>query len=347
MAHSNGYSVQNEAYKLRNIRSRNTTNNNNILKHKNVQEYASSNNKQTSKLSRNYNRSAVAKVMWEPGILSGYRPTDQPWTFYLKSLFWIHNETGNVWTHLIAPFLSLTLVFTFRKDIAFSTDISAHGLLAFTVTSAISFLSSAGAHLFHSKSELAHYTVFSLDYIGIALYGYGYGTMLYYCSGTELFYNTMGNFFPIVHAILTSNITLCNIMARTIYKNKQCPGRKCLQVVSVASSVIFCQLIVLFRIYDAEIGGGSIPYSHHLYQIVFSISNGILFSFHQPERAFPGKVWYMGARTPVVSFVCDIVYFVSVICLSWGFVINAKISTKHGTAKRADYLGEFRGCNFD
>ena len=163
-------------------------------------------------------KDCVSKFMRRPGILTGYRPADQPWNYYLRSTFWIHNETGNVWTHLLGSVIIIRLVFSFNLD--FSTDTSAHGLLVFAFTSTFCFICSVSAHLFHNKSDLIHYVLFSFDYIGIALYGYGYGIMLYYCSGNELFYNTMGHFFPIVHAFLATNITLSSIIGRIRYGNR-------------------------------------------------------------------------------------------------------------------------------
>ena len=56
-------------------------------------------------------RENVPEVMWEPGVLTGYRPIDQPWTYYLKSLCWIHSETVNVWTHLVLPYVILVVVY--------------------------------------------------------------------------------------------------------------------------------------------------------------------------------------------------------------------------------------------
>ncbi|CAM4952820.1 unnamed protein product, partial [Rotaria socialis] len=43
----------------------------------------------------------VPLVLTEPFILRGYRSTHQPWSYYWKSLFHKHNETINVWSHLI------------------------------------------------------------------------------------------------------------------------------------------------------------------------------------------------------------------------------------------------------
>ena len=77
-------------------------------------------------------REQVPSVMWEPGILHGYRSSNQPWSYYFKSLFWIHNETINVWSHLVAPYIILVLVYVLGKDINFFADKSSHGLLLFS-----------------------------------------------------------------------------------------------------------------------------------------------------------------------------------------------------------------------
>lgn len=44
----------------------------------------------------------VPLLFREPYILSGYRPVGHSWSFYFLSLFQIHNETINVWSHLLA-----------------------------------------------------------------------------------------------------------------------------------------------------------------------------------------------------------------------------------------------------
>ena len=249
----------------------------------------------------------VPKVIRRPGILTGYRPADQPWSYYFRSLFWIHNETGNIWTHLLAPVLCISLVYSFSRDLNFSADASTHGLLLFTVTSTLSFISSTVAHLLHNKSELAHYILFSMDYIGIALYGYGFGMMLYYSSGNKLFYDTMGHYFPVVHSLLTSNITLCCFIARTKYRHRHSIERKCLQVVSSAVAVIFSEVVVMFRIYsEIKSNDISITRSYHMYQLIFSVTNGLSFAMHQPEKSYPGKfdIWGHGHQWFHISVAC-------------------------------------------
>lgn len=44
----------------------------------------------------------VPPLFRERFILTGYRPTGMSWRCYALSLFQIHNETLNVWSHLLA-----------------------------------------------------------------------------------------------------------------------------------------------------------------------------------------------------------------------------------------------------
>ena len=244
-------------------------------------------------------REMVPSVMWEVAILTGYREAYQPWIYYLKSLFWIHNETGNIYTHLLSPLFTLAMVYYFSKNIDFYTNQSAHGMLVFIVTAIFMFLLSATAHLLHSKSEMTHYIMYCLDYFGIAQFAYGQGIMLYYCSGNELFYKTVGKSFPIVVALFASNATICKVMARTLYE-KHNPKRKLLQV----SSGVLCFFVgespILFRLYSCMMQNNFFcdvkSTFYHSLANVFSLLCVLLFSLHQPEKAYPGKfdIWGHG-----------------------------------------------------
>ena len=239
----------------------------------------------------NLKREEVPILFWEPGILTGYRAINKPWIYYLRSLFKLHNETFNVWTHLVAPILYSAIVYRCGYDLDYWRDPSSWGILILGVTSSLSALGSAAAHLLHSRSDIAHYVMFSFDYMCIGLYGYGFGIMLYHSSGNELFYAKIGSVFPYIHAASATNITLCNLLARVLYQHRQCLGRKIMQAGSCAISILCCELIPVFRIYSCLTGNtcASDGIIHHIPYHVFTITNGILFSRHQPERTFPGE----------------------------------------------------------
>ena len=253
------------------------------VKHQEAREFAET--------SSNLKRDEVPTLFWEPGIITGYRAVNQPWSYYFKSLFRLHNETGNVWTHLFAPVVYLVLVYRFGYDLDYQNDSNTWGILILGVTSVFSGFGSAAAHLLHSRSELVHYVMFSIDYMCVALYGYGFGIMLYYSSGNEIFYTTLGSVFPILHIICASNITLCNSLARVLFGHRQCLNRKILQAGSAAVSILCCEIIPIFRLYSCWKNNtwATDTIMYHVPYHVFTITNGILFSKHQPERAFPGK----------------------------------------------------------
>ena len=241
-------------------------------------------------------REEVPSVMREPGILTGYRPINQPWSYYIKSLFWIHNETGNIWTHLTAPYIVIVLVYIIGKDINFFKDKSSHGILMFTVASFFVFMCSASAHLLCNKSVLWFNTMFALDYVGIAVYIYGQGMLLYYCSGNALFYTKMGSFYPLVHAILCINITFG--MTLSIKYRHRLVICKLLKMVPCAVALGFCQIILLLRLYTCFRENNCFDNPNHfqIYPACMALINALTFSLHLPERAYPGKfdIWGHG-----------------------------------------------------
>lgn len=48
----------------------------------------------------------------EPFIHNGFRPVNQPYSYYAKSLFTKHNETINAWSHYLGAIYTMYLAFT-------------------------------------------------------------------------------------------------------------------------------------------------------------------------------------------------------------------------------------------
>lgn len=53
------------------------------------------------------------ELFCEPYIHNGFRPINQPYTYYMKSLFTKHNETINAWSHYIGAMYTIYLAFTY------------------------------------------------------------------------------------------------------------------------------------------------------------------------------------------------------------------------------------------
>lgn len=78
----------------------------------------------------------------------------------------------NVWSHLLAA--PIHLYATWRCfDSWDPQDCTTWGLLVLGLALATYSVLSAGAHLLSARSSMAHLVLFAVDYVGIAVYGYG------------------------------------------------------------------------------------------------------------------------------------------------------------------------------
>ncbi len=118
----------------------------------------------------------VSDVPWvfrESHIFTGYRPPDQNWRYYFLTLFQRHNESLNVWTHLLASLIILVKFQELSETVDFLRDPHAQPLFILLLAAFTYLGCSALAHLLSAKSELSHYTFYFLDYVGVAVYQYG------------------------------------------------------------------------------------------------------------------------------------------------------------------------------
>lgn len=140
-------------------------------------------------------RAVLSPVLKTDYIQRGYRKPYKPKRYYIHSLFQLHNETLNVWTHLIA-----TLVFVYKfiqttEYVNYIDDVNSLPVLVFSIGTIVSTLFSAVAHLMHSRSEYHHFKYFQIDYFGVNLNAHGVGMIYMFFSGTELFYDHWGAYF--------------------------------------------------------------------------------------------------------------------------------------------------------
>ncbi|KAG9344764.1 hypothetical protein JZ751_010451 [Albula glossodonta] len=188
--------------------------------------------------------SDVPSLFREPYILTGYRPTGQDWRCYLLSLFQRHNESLNVWTHLLAVPIVLL---------------------------------SVAAHLLQSHSELAHYTLFFVDYVGVSVYQYGCALAYYfYCSEYAWRESGVGALFLPGAAFLGWLSCAGCCFAKFRYRRPYPPRRK------------VCQLIPTGLAYLLDIS----PVAHRL--VAFFMLAAFFFSCPVPERFFPGRCDIVG-----------------------------------------------------
>ena len=129
----------------------------------------------------------VFDIYVEPFIHTGFRLPNQPYSYYCRSLFSLHNETFSVWIHLLGTIILLIQVSQHISQLSinsysiiYSIYILYNGLGA-----SIMLLCSAQAHLFHSRTLADHLRSFYLDYFGINFYGFTSGIILHKFSHKE------------------------------------------------------------------------------------------------------------------------------------------------------------------
>ncbi|XP_067900294.1 membrane progestin receptor beta-like isoform X2 [Heterodontus francisci] len=237
----------------------------------------------------------VPKLFREPYIHSGYRPVEQDWKYYLLSLFQQHNEALNVWTHLLA---ALVLVIRFQVFLeTTSTFPTVYGLpLCFFIIACITYLScSVLAHLFQSKSELAHYSFYFLDYVGVGAYQYGSALAhYYYCTEPE-WYQVIHQFFLPTAALLgwLSCIGCC--FSKIHFQRPYPIRRKICQMVPAFLAYALDISPIVHRIATCWVTGCTDQAIwYHTWQIVLFILASCFFSYPVPEKYFPGRCDIVG-----------------------------------------------------
>uniref|UniRef100_A0A667ZFJ6 Progestin and adipoQ receptor family member 8 n=1 Tax=Myripristis murdjan TaxID=586833 RepID=A0A667ZFJ6_9TELE len=234
----------------------------------------------------------VPPLFREPYILSGYRPPGLPWRCYLLSLFQLHNETLNVWSHLLAA-VCVALLSLLR----FSSR-SPHVLpqrWTVPLPCALTYCSAA-AHLLQAHSELAHYSLFFLDYVGVAIYQYGCALALSVYSAEPAW--TLAVFLPAAAILSWLSCTSCCV-AKLCFRRPYPLCRKLCQVVPLGVAYLLDVSPLAHRLATTAWTGSStlhglqVPVSS-LHQVALFLLAACFFSCPVPERCSPGRYDVIG-----------------------------------------------------
>jgi predicted membrane channel-forming protein YqfA (hemolysin III family) len=264
--------------------------------HSSKEEHSNNNNMQVSKLSDfkllpTTHRDGVPALFREPHVNHGFRPLHQPWYYYLFTVFQLHNESMNVWTHLIAFVLMSEKLLRFSGDVDFVGDPYSWPMLAGLVCGILLYVFSAGAHCMQSKSELFHYTSFMIDYAGIGLYGLGSVIVHHAYCNEDSFYHAVNWFFVPLGCCFGFAICFCCTIAKVIYTRPYPFVRKIWQMAPVAGVYVLLISPIVHRLFCCFVLGDdcndSIPY--HCRQIFWFLISGFFFASDFPQRRYPGK----------------------------------------------------------
>ena len=144
-------------------------------------------------------------------ILTGYRPFERSKCYYCKSFFKLHNETINIWTHMIGMFLFAGLLGYINTDsnLALYTG-QAILMNVYVISCILTYGFSAIMHTFYPISEFVCSSLQTLDYLGIGLQIFTTMQVFiyysFYCQPTlSLIYMNLTGALNIISLIILTN----------------------------------------------------------------------------------------------------------------------------------------------
>ena len=236
----------------------------------------------------------VSKHSQNPYILHGYRLENLSPKDCVRSCFLLCNETANIWTHVIAliVFISMSVKLFSKEDVF---DPLVWPLLTYSVGICFMFLSSVFAHTFCAVSPRVHHTCFFVDYAGVAVFTMPAGQcMLFYMRALEpeltiLKYPALVFLFTMTVSTLT---TIMVALSRFKWHNYRYFIRTFTFIVPflIHTFPLTHRLITCSSEVDCEFQ--ALP--HLTWHIVWYLLAVLVTALHIPERLFPGKFDYIG-----------------------------------------------------
>ncbi|XP_071119105.1 membrane progestin receptor alpha-B-like [Haliotis cracherodii] len=248
----------------------------------------------------------VAPVFREPFILTGYRLQDQPWCYYWKTLFHVHNESVNVWSHVLATLLILRHVWSFSQTFDFIEDKYSWSLIGFSLGCFLGTLLSAIAHQFHSKSVWWHYVLFMMDYGGVTLYTFGTGIgCMYICSQRYMYAVMEPVFLPLNVFFSWFTFYVC-CRAKLKFASTNNSTRYVFMIAALLLYALVISIPIFARYTECMTTPGcSLASLNHLTMCFLLLAIcAILFSCHAPERLAPGRFDLLGHGHSLFHLLC-------------------------------------------
>lgn len=225
-------------------------------------------------------------------LLHGHRPPLPSFRACFKSIFRIHTETGNIWTHLLGCvfFLCLGIFYMFRPNIAFVAPIQEKVVIGLFFLGAILCLSFSWVfHTVYCHSEGVSRVFSKLDYSGIAFLIMGsFVPWLYYS-----FYCNPQPCFVYLIIICVLGIAAIIVSQWDLFATPQYRGVRAGVFVGLGLSGIIPTLH--FVIAEGFLKAATMGQVGWLFLMAtLYITGALLYAARIPERFFPGKcdIWF-------------------------------------------------------
>ncbi|XP_063417622.1 membrane progestin receptor alpha-B-like [Mytilus trossulus] len=241
--------------------------------------------------------SKMPALLQNRGIVFGYRQINQPWSYYARSICQFHNETFNIWTHLIAIVIHLSMIYQYADECDFYRDKHSWTLLIFSVCCIYSTTISVIAHIFHSKNIDAHYSLFLFDYTGAYLYAYASGLIAIYYFSDQYTYDVIVNEYLVAHLIFSFGgvILMCIMKTSFGHKDHQRTRKGLLSLFFSLHAILMSATVA--RKYWLSLNGNNeylASITNYNWIYLYFILGGLSYSCHSPEVFFPGMFDIIG-----------------------------------------------------
>ncbi|XP_041484426.1 membrane progestin receptor beta-like [Lytechinus variegatus] len=238
----------------------------------------------------------VPVIFQEPFVKYGYREPHHSLTYYAKSFLELHNESLNVWTHAAAFSILFYQSFKFCAPLDIYGDPYALIFVIFCGCCCVLPLMSALAHLFHSHSELTHYTCWFIDYLGMSIYGFGGSLAHFYFSALPSFVRSVSWFFMPMMVVLSYGVCFCCSYAKYRYKRPYPFARKLWQLGSVGAGYVLIIAPIYHRLLGCFFSNQPLDSAlfFHFIQVSFIYPSVFFFAMPYPQKFHPGKYDILG-----------------------------------------------------
>ncbi|ESO82503.1 hypothetical protein LOTGIDRAFT_223258 [Lottia gigantea] len=257
-------------------------------------------------IQKTVNSKSIPAPFREPYILTGYRLPKKSWSYYIVSLFQWHNETINVWTHLVACLFVLGELARFGLKYDLFSDKDGGALLAFGLSCLTMFFFSSMSHLLHLKSIKVHYILSLADYAGISLYGSGAGIATFYSCCQPNVYDVMAPFYIIGNVIVGWFVYATCVIAKLTFVGPHAAQRKlmCVFAFTIQGTWIVTPLLSNYYTYFFDPECSIWNLNHITISCLLCVLEGIAFAAHIPERYRPKMFDYVGHGHQIFHLLC-------------------------------------------
>ncbi|UPK98268.1 hypothetical protein LCI18_009203 [Fusarium solani-melongenae] len=252
-------------------------------------------------------------------ILSGYRPEKPDYIEVFRSLTFMHNETCNIYTHMVPALLLPFVVPIFLRGLASTQilDVMAMDYAMFMVyflCVEICLALSTLYHLMQPHSYLVELFWHGMDLLGIVIVTVGtFSSGIYYVFFCE------GNLQKLHWAIILTTGTITGfLISHPLLKT---PGWRTVKAADfvVFGSSAFIPLLHGVRRYGLDFMLHYAGMKWYLLELTFYGTGVLLYGFRIPERLAPGKfdIWGSSHQFFHIAILCAM--YMHVVALLQGF----------------------------